>query len=92
MLDEPVVPGDIVTSHSGTRHPSPWRFRGILEVTGRTSGGGEAMRPIKDRAVVSLSSAAGPVTKQMVVEACDTLIREKHPASPPEWPKDTGSG
>ena len=25
----------------------------------------------------------------MVAEACDTLIREKHPASPPEWPKDT---
>ena len=27
----------------------------------------------------------------MVAEACDTLIREKHPASPPEWPKDTGT-
>ena len=51
----------------------------------------EAMRPIRDRAVASSSSAAGPVTKQMVAEACDTLIREKHPASPPEWPKDTGT-
>ena len=38
----------------------------------------EAMRPIRDRAVASLSSAEGPVTKQMVTEACDTLIREKH--------------
>ena len=30
----------------------------------------EAMRPIKDWAVASSSSAAGPVTKQMVAEAC----------------------
>ena len=49
------------------------------------------MRPIRDRAVASSSSAEGPVTKQIVAEACDTLIREKHPASPPEWPKDTGT-
>ena len=47
------------------------------------------MRPIKDWGVASLSPVAGPVTKQMVPEACDILIREKHPASPPEWPKDT---
>ena len=26
----------------------------------------------------------------MVAEACDTLIREKHPASSPEWPKGSG--
>ena len=51
----------------------------------------EAMRPIRDRAVASLSSAEGPVTKQMVAEACDTLIWEKHPSSQPEWPKDTGT-
>ena len=51
----------------------------------------EAMRPIKDRVVALSSSAAGPVTKQMVAEASDTLIQEKHPASPPEWPKDTGT-
>ena len=50
-----------------------------------------AIRPIKDQAVASSSSAAGPVTERMVGEACDTLIWEKHPASPPEWPKDTGT-
>ena len=43
----------------------------------------EALRPIRDGAVASSSSAGGPLTKQMVAEACDTLIREKHPASPP---------
>ena len=45
-----------------------------------------AIRPIKHWAVASSSSA-----QRMVAEACDTLIREKHPASPPEWPKDTGT-
>ena len=50
-----------------------------------------AIRLIKDRAVASSSSAAGPVTERMVAEACGTLIREKHSASPPEWPKDTGT-
>ena len=50
-----------------------------------------AIRPIKDRAVASSSSTAGQVTQRMVAEACDTLIREKHLASPPEWPKDTGT-
>ena len=33
-----------------------------------------AMRPIKDRAVASSSSAAGAVTESMVAEARDTLI------------------
>ena len=51
----------------------------------------EAMSTIRDRAVASSSSAEGPVTKQMVTEACDTLIREKHPASQPECPKVTGT-
>ena len=51
----------------------------------------EAMRPIWDRAGASSSSAGGPVTKQMVAEACDTLIREKHLASLPEWPEDIGA-
>ena len=46
-----------------------------------------AIRPIKDRAVASSSSATEPITQEMVAEACDTLIREKHPASPPVWPE-----
>ena len=50
-----------------------------------------AIRPIKDRAIASSSSATGPITQRMVAEACDTLIREKHPASLPEWPKDSGT-
>ena len=50
-----------------------------------------AIQPIKDRVVASSLSAAGPVIQRMVAEACDTLIREKHRASPPEWPKDTGT-
>ena len=47
----------------------------------------EAIRPIKDRAVASSSSAAEPITREMVAEACDTLVRERHPASPPVWPE-----
>ena len=46
-----------------------------------------AIRPIKDRAVASSSSAAEPITQEMVAEACHTLVRERHPASPPVWPE-----
>ena len=49
-----------------------------------------AIRPIKDRAVASSSSATEPITQKMVAEACDTLIREKHPGSLPEWPEGSG--
>ena len=51
----------------------------------------EAMRPIKDRAVASSSSTARSVTEQMMAEACETIVRERHPASPPEWPQGTGT-
>ena len=53
---------------------------------GRRSVAG-AIRPIKDRAVASSSSATEPITQEMVAEACDTLVRERHPASPPVWPE-----
>ena len=46
-----------------------------------------AIRPIKDRAVASSSSTVEPITQEMVAEACDTLVRERHPASPPVWPE-----
>ena len=46
-----------------------------------------AIRPIKDRAVASSSSATEPITQELVAEACDTLVRERHPASPPVWPE-----
>ena len=49
-----------------------------------------AIRPIKDRAVASSSSATDPITQRMVAEVCGTLIREKHQASPPKWPKGSG--
>ena len=42
-----------------------------------------AIQPIKDRAVALSSSATEHITQKMVAEACDTLIREKLPASPP---------
>ena len=44
-----------------------------------------AIGPIKDRAVASSSSATKSITQEMVAEACDTLVRERHPASPPMW-------
>ena len=46
-----------------------------------------AIRPIKDRAVASSSSATEPITQEMVAEAWDTLVRERHPASSPVWPE-----
>ena len=46
-----------------------------------------AIRPIKDRAVASSSSATEPITQEMVAESCNTLVRERHPASPPMWPE-----
>ena len=46
-----------------------------------------AIRPIKDRAIASSSSAAEPITQEMVAKACDTLVRERHPASPTVWPE-----
>ena len=47
----------------------------------------EAIRPIKERTIASSSSAEKPITQEMVAEACDTLVRERHPASPPVWPE-----
>ena len=43
----------------------------------------EAILPIKDRTIASSSSAEKPIMQEMVAEACDTLVRERHPASPP---------
>ena len=51
----------------------------------------EAIRPIRERAVASSSSAGGTITQEMVAEACDTLIQERHPASPPVWPESSRS-
>ena len=50
----------------------------------------EAIRPIKERAVASSSSAGKSITQEMVAEACDTLVRERHPASQPVWPEGSG--
>ena len=33
---------------------------------------------------------APTITQEMVAEACDTLVRERHPASPPAWPEGSG--
>ena len=46
-----------------------------------------AIRPIKDWTIASSSSAEKPITQEMVAEACDTLVRERHPASLPVWPE-----
>ena len=49
----------------------------------------EAIRPIRERAVASSSSAGRTITQEMVAEACDTIIQERHPASPPVWPESS---
>ena len=50
----------------------------------------EAIRPIRERAVASSSSAERAITQEMLAEACDTLVRERHTASPPVWPESSG--
>ena len=37
------------------------------------------------------SSAERAITQEMVAEACDTLVRERHPASPSVWPESSRS-
>ena len=51
----------------------------------------EAIRPIRKRAVASSSSAETTITREMVAEACNTIIQERHPASPPVWPESSRS-
>ena len=91
----PHTPGrDIVVA--GTSDESPRTKEGRLAAAtleqeiGRRSVAG-AIRPIRERAVSSSSSAEGTITQEMVAEACDTLIRERHPASPPVWPESRRS-
>ena len=50
----------------------------------------EAIRPIRERTVALSSSAERAITQEMVAEACDTLVRERYPASPPVWPESSG--
>ena len=83
----PHTPGrDIVVA--GSTEESPRTREGRLAAAtleqemGRRSVA-EAIRPIKERAVASSSSAERTITREMVAEACDTLVRERHPASPP---------
>ena len=79
----PHTPGrDIVVA--GSTEESPRTREGRLAAAtleqeiGRRSVA-EAIRPIRERAVASSSS-----------EACDTLVKERHPASPPVWPESSG--
>ena len=91
----PHTPGrDIVVA--GTSDESPRTKEGRLAAAtleqemGRRSVAG-AIRPIRERAVASSSSAGGTITQEMVAEAGDTLIRERNPASPPVWPESRRS-
>ena len=86
----PHTPGrDIVVI--GSSEESPRTREGRLaaatleQAMGRRSVA-EAIRPIRERAVASSSSAGRTITREMVAEACDTLVQERHPASPPVWP------
>ena len=91
----PHTPGrDIVVI--GSSEESPRTREGRLaaatleQAMGRRSVA-EAIRPIRERAVASSSSAGGTITREMVAEACDTLVQERHPASPPVWPESDRS-
>ena len=93
------VPGHVIAPHpivlAGGTEESPRTREGrvvaarLKQEMGRRSVA-EAIRPIKERAVASSSSAEKSITQEMVAEACDTLVRERHPASPPVWPEGSG--
>ena len=91
-----LVPSDISASYYRKGYPAFTGDGGITEALGGMGGGGDAgvgdgpakaMLPLQDWTPGSLSSVSGPVTHRMVAEECDTLVREKHQASPPKWPK-----
>ena len=87
----PYTPGrDIVVIWSSEESPRTREGRlaaaTLEQEMGRRSVA-EAIRPIRERAVASSSSAGGTITREMVAEACDTLVQERHPASPPMWPE-----
>ena len=87
----PHTPGrDIVvigSSEESQRTREGWLAAATLEQEMGRRSVAEAIRPIRERAVASSSSAGGTITREMVAEACDTLVQERHPASPPVWPK-----
>ena len=94
VMSLPHTPGrDIVVA--GSTEESPRAREGRLAAAtleqemGRRSVA-EAIRPIRERAVASSSSAERAITREMVADACDTLVRERHPASPPVWPESSG--
>ena len=78
----PHTPGRDIVLAGGTEE-SP-RTREGQEMGWRSVA--EAIQPIKERTIAS-SSAEKPFKEEM---ACDTLVREKHPASPPVWPEGSG--
>ena len=85
------TPGwDILLPRDAEESPRTWEGRvaaaTLEQEMGRCSVAA-AIRPTMDRAVASSSSATEPITQEMVAEACDTLVRERHPASPPVWPE-----
>ena len=90
----PHTPGRDIVIAGGTEESPRTREGRVAAATleqeiGRRSVA-EAIRPIKEQAVASSSSAEGSITQEMVAEACDTLVRERHPASPPVWPEGSG--
>ena len=91
----PHTPGrDIVVIRSSEESPRTREGRlaaaTLEQAMGRRSVA-EAIRPIRERAVASSSSAGRTITREMVAEACDTLVQERHPASPPVWPESDRS-
>ena len=90
----PHTPGrDIVVAGSTDESPRTREGRlaaAMLEQEMGQHNVAEAIRPIREQAVASSSSAERAITREMVAEACDTLFKERHPASPPVWPESSG--
>ena len=91
----PHTPGRDIVCH--------WELRGVPEDEGGTgwqrrhwnrrwaAQRGGSHRPIRERAVASSSSAGRTITREMVAEACDTLVQERHPPPHLCGPRATGA-
>ena len=87
----PHTPGRDIILAGGTEESPRTREGRVAAATleqemGRRSVA-EAIRHIKERTIASSSSAEKPITQKMVA---DTLVRKRHPASPPVWPEGSG--
>ena len=89
VTSTPRTPGRDIKLPEHMEESPRTRERRVVAEMGRAEMGrrgvAEAMRPLCEQTSASASPVVGPVTKQMMEEACSMLVRERHPDSSAEW-------